>query len=206
MNANFKIEGFVKIIDVLTNEILLEKNNSIHFENFSVAIAESLISGPLNAADIPNSGFIYSMNFGNGGTTVTTSGIVTYNPPNVIGSTAQLYNQTYSKVINNQFAANIDTINNNLTYNHIPGKAYTDIVIKCRLDYNEPSGQLAFDNATDLVGGSNKNNFAFDELGLFSYNGQLLTHVIFSPIVKSLNRLVDIAYTLRISTLSSISA
>ena len=199
MNSNERlhIEGHIKIVDVTTGEILVDKDNGIHFENLSVAIVQSLISGPLQTA---SPGFIYTMNFGNGGTTVNASGIVTYNPPNIIGATAQLYNQTYSKVVNNQFAADIDTVSNNFTYSHIPGKAFTDIICVCRLDYGEPSGQLAFDNSNDI-----NNQFAFDELGLFSYSGQLLTHVIFSPVIKSLNRLIDIAYTIRISTLSSLS-
>lgn len=199
MNSNFRlqIEGFVKITNPITNELLYDGKNSCHFENLSVAIAQSLGAGPLEPT-CP--GFIYTMNFGNGGTTVNSSGIVTYNPPNTVGATAQLYNQTYSKVINNQFAADIDTTNNNITYNHVPGKAYTDIVVVCRLDYGEPTNQLPFDNSNDL-----NSTYAFDELGLFSYNGQLLTHVIFSPIIKSLNRLIDIAYTVRISTLSSLS-
>ena len=196
--AMFDIKGFVKITDAITNEVLFDGENSVHFENLSVAIAQSLAGGPLNPA---SPGFIYTMNFGNGGTTVNSAGIVTYNPPNVVGATAQLYNQTYSKVINEQFAADTNLTNNNITYAHITGKAYTDVVIVCRLDYGEPANQLPYDNSNYI-----KSSYAFDELGLFSYNGQLLTHCIYSPIIKSLNRLIDIAYTLRISTLSSLSA
>ena len=198
--SQLHIEGFVLIKDATTGEILVDTCNAVHFENLSVAIAESLISGPLSAANVTNNGFIYAMNFGNGGTTVASSGVVTYNPPNTVGATAQLYNQTYSKVINNSFAADLNTLNNNLTFSHIPGKAFTDIIVNCRLDYGEPIDQLAFDNSSDI-----NSTYAFDEMGLYSYNGQLLTHVIFSPIIKSLNRLVDIVYTLRISTLSSLS-
>jgi len=197
-DSKFEITGSVIITDGLTKEILVSKTNACHYENLSVAIVQSLISGPLDSA---HPGFIYSMNFGNGGTTVAANGGVTYNPPNVVGSAAQLYNQTYSKVVNNNFAVDSDTTNNNMTYSHITGKAFSDIIIKCRLDYNEPSDQLAFDNSNDI-----NSTYAFDELGLFSYSGQLLTHVIFSPVLKSLNRLIDIAYTLRISTLSSLSA
>jgi hypothetical protein len=195
-SINLNIEGYVKISNPLTGKILLDKHNSIHYENFSVAIAESLSAGPLE----PNCpGFIYTMNFGNGGTTVNESGIVTYNPPNIIGTAAQLYNQTYTKVINNQFAADVDSINNNITINHITGNAYSDIIVSCRLDYGEPSDQLYFDNANDI-----ESNYAFDELGLFGFDGKLLTHVIFSPILKSLNRLIDISYTVRISTINTI--
>ena len=193
-----KITGFVKITDPLTGEILFDGENACHYENLSVAIAQSLGSGPINAATGP--GFIYSMAFGNGGTTVSSTGIVTYNPPNVIGGSATLYNQTYSKVINNNFAADTDIVNNNITYNHIPGKAYSDVVITCQLNYNEPSGQTAFDNSNSI-----KSTYAFDEIGLLSYSGQLLTHVIFSPVQKSANRLIAISYVLRISTLSSLT-
>ena len=199
MNSDFRlhITGHVKITDAITKQILFDGDNAVHFENLSVAIAQSMGSGPLEST---SPGFIYTMNFGNGGTTVNSSGIVTYNPPNVVGATAQLYNQTYSKIINNQFSADLDPINNNITYNHIPGKAYTDIVVVCRLGYGEPTDQLPFDNSNYI-----NSEYAFDELGLFSYNGQLLTHVIYSPVIKSLNRLIDIAYTMRISTLSSLS-
>jgi hypothetical protein len=200
MNSDLKlhITGHVKITDAITKKILFEGDNAVHFENLSVAIAQSLGGGPLNAS---NPGFFYTMNFGNGGTTVNSSGIVTYNPPNIVGATAQLYNQTYSKVVNNQFSADPDPLNNNITYSHVPGKAYTDVIVVCRLDYGEPADQLPFDNSNYI-----NSKYAFDELGLFSYNGQLLTHVIYSPVIKSLNRLIDIAYTLRISTLSSLSA
>jgi hypothetical protein len=72
------------------------------------------------------------------------------------------------------------------------------------LDFGEPSGQAAFDNATSTEG-----NFVFDELGLKSFNpegpdtGLLLTHVIFHPVQKSLNRMIQVDYTIRIQSLST---
>jgi hypothetical protein len=141
------------------------------------------------------------MAFGNGGTTVSDTGVIIYNPPNVVGTSAALYNQVYSKVINNNFSADIDPTNNNLTYSHVPGKAYTDITVACVLDYGEPSGQTAFDNSTSLA-----TQYALDEMGLVTSSGQLLTHVVFSPTLKSANRRMSISYTVRISTLSSLSA
>jgi hypothetical protein len=197
-NSQLQIEGHVVITDTKTGEILRDLKNAIHFENLSLAIVQSLINGPLNKQN--NAGFIYAMNFGNGGTTVNSSGIITYNTPNTTGITAQLYNQTYSKIVNDSFSTNLDTTNNNFTYSHVTGKTFTDIICSCTLDYAEPSDQLAFDNSNDI-----NSTYAFDELGLFSYSGLLLTHVCFSPIIKSLNRSLTISYTIRISTLSSIS-
>ena len=71
------------------------------------------------------------------------------------------------------------------------------------LDYGEPSGQDAFDTATDT-----ESLYVFDELGLRSWNstgtGNLLTHVIFHPVQKSLNRLIQIDYTVRVQSLSGV--
>ena len=48
--------------------------------------------------------------------------------------------------------------------------------------------------------------FVFDELGLKSYDpngtGKLLTHVVFHPVQKSLNRLLQIDYTVRVQSLT----
>ena len=99
---------------------------------------------------------------------------------------------------------NTDPARNKMTIRHTVGQVYTDILVNCLLDYGEPSGQQAFDNSTDLEG-----NFVFDELGLKSWTGEvgegkLLTHVVFHPVQKSLNRLIQIDYTVRIQTLTNL--
>jgi hypothetical protein len=198
---NLQIEGYVKIIDPVTHTVLVNKKNSIHYENFSKALARSICAGPLNATDVESaSGFIKSMTFGNGGTDVSPTGVITYKTPNYIGSSATLYNSTYTKVVNQNFSNNVDPTKTNLTVNHLVGKAYTDILVTCLLNYAEPSGQQNFDNTTDF-----NDEYVFDELGLQSAGGELLTHVIFHPVQKSLNRLIQIEYTVRIQTLSNLT-
>ena len=206
-NMGIDIKGWVKISDPVTNTVLVDKSNAIHYENFSEALAKSIVAGPLNANDSESaSGFIKTISFGNGGTDVSPTGVITYRTPNYTGANADLYNPTYGsaannlKVINQNFSNNLDPINNNLSVNHLVGKAYTDIVISCLLNYGEPSGQQVFDNTTDF-----NDTYVFDELGLKSAGGKLLTHVIFHPVQKSLNRLIQIDYTVRIQTLTNLS-
>jgi len=196
-----KIEGFVKIHDPATGEVLVDKKNAIHYENISYAMAQTLS----DRTSAQGGGWIYSMAFGNGGSSVDPTGVITYLPPNTAGQNADLYNQTYAKVVDDNSAADLDPANNKLTVLHTSGKVYTDILVSCLLDYGEPPGQQAFDNSTNFNG-----EFVFDELGLKSWNGsadnlRLITHVIFHPVQKSLNRQIQIDYTLRIQTLTNVA-
>ena len=192
------IRGFLKIYDPVSGEVFMEKDNAIHYENMSIAMANSLTNN--------DTGWIYEMAFGNGGSAVDPTGVITYLPPNTTGQNASLYNQTYAKVVNQYSAADVDPTNNYLTVLHTSGNVYTDIVTTCLLDYGEPAGQQAFDNSTNFNG-----EYVFDELGLKVWNGSasnllLITHVIFHPVQKSLNRQIQIDYTLRIQTLTNLSA
>jgi hypothetical protein len=186
------------VYDPVSGEIFYDDHNAIHYENISVAMAQTLSDR--------NLGQIYSMAFGNGGSSVDPTGVITYLPPNTVGQNADLYNETYSKVVNDNSAADTDPDNNKMTVLHTAGNVYTDILVQCLLDYGEPAQQQAFDNSTNFNG-----EFVFDELGLKSWNGavdnlRLITHVIFHPVQKSLNRQIQIDYTLRIQTLSNINA
>ena len=89
--GNIMVTGHVLIRDHETEEILVSKQNAIHFENMSVAIAKSLA----NKSDGP----IFTMSFGNGGATVNGLGIITFLPPNVSGAAANLYNPTYFEIV-----------------------------------------------------------------------------------------------------------
>lgn len=192
------IEGFLTILDPETGEVFFDGPNSIHFENFSESLAFSMAH--------KNKGYIYQMSFGNGGSNVDPTGVITYLPPNQTGQSADLYNETYSKVVDENSASNTDPSRNSLTVVHTVGKVYTDILVKCLLDYGEPSGQQAFDNSTNVNG-----EFVFDELGLKTIgdtvnNLQLVTHVVFHPVQKSLNRQIQINYTIRIQSLTHIQS
>lgn len=193
-----RIEGFLKVYDPESKEVFVDKKNAIHYENISIAMANTLADN--------STGFIYAMAFGNGGSAVDPTGVITYLPPNTTGQNASLYNETYAKVVNQHSAADVDPVNNYLTVLHTSGNVYTDIVTTCLLDYGEPAGQQAFDNSTNFNG-----DYVFDELGLQCWNGSadnllLITHVIFHPVQKSLNRQIQIDYTLRIQTLTNLSA
>jgi len=192
--SQFHFEGHIKIFDPETGEVFQDKRNAIHFENMSVAMVQSLSN--------QGKGTLFEMAFGSGGTTVDPTGLITYLTPNTIGINSSLYNQTYSKVIDSRSNDNTDPTRNKMEIRHVSGATYSDIVISCLLDYGEPDDQEAFDNSQTLDG-----NFVFDELGLKSYDpagsGKLLTHVVFHPVQKSLNRLLQIDYTIRIQSLTS---
>jgi hypothetical protein len=194
--GGFHGEGHIKIFDPTTGEVFRDKRNAIHYENMSVAMVNSLGN--------QGQGWIYQMAFGNGGTTVDPTGLISYLTPNTVGVNTSLYNQTYQKVVDQNASENIDPVRNKMEIRHISGATYSDIIISCLLDYGEPDGQEAFDNSQDMSG-----SFVFDELGLKSYSpsgsGKLLTHVIFHPVQKSLNRLLQIDYTIRVQSLTGFS-
>lgn len=187
------IRGHIKIHDPESGEVLIDKPNAIHYENISEALAYSIADKAGN--------FIKDMRFGNGGTSVDPTGVINYLPTNTNSQNSTLYNQTFSKVVDNESVENLDPTNNKIEIRHIPGQVFTDILVTCLLDYGEPSGQAAFDNSQNLT-----ESYVFDELGLFSVAGKMLTHVVFHPVQKALNRKIQIDYTVRIQALTNLSA
>jgi hypothetical protein len=168
------LQGHIKIHNPETGEVIVDKRNAIHYENMSISLAESLGNA--------GTGWIYQMGFGNGGTSVDPTGIITYLTPNSTGTNASLYNETFTKVVDDRSVNNLDPARNKIETRHVSGTNYTDILVTCLLDYGEPNGQDAFDTADG--------------------NGRLLTHVIFHPVQKSLNRLIQIDYTVRVQSLT----
>ena len=173
------IEGHVVIQDADSGEVLAKRRNAIHFENMSIAIANLLanIAGPNGTHNV------LTMKYGNGGTLIDGTGIVTYKAPNTSAITSGLYNETYSQEVDS------------VAVNHTNGNMYSDVVITSTLDYATPVGQDAEDTTTDMNG-----DYVFDELSIYSGDSNMLTHVVFHPVQKSANRKIQVVYTLRIRT------
>ena len=188
--TNMNVSGHILIRDKETGEELVNKRNAIHYGNLGALIAAGLQN--------QSNKIIHFMAFGNGGSSVDSSGTVLYKAPNTSESTeptASLFNETFSKVVSST-SANNDTANNKIELSS--GTNYTDLKITCTLGLSEPSGQENFDTATNQ-----NSNYIFDELGLKGFatssdNAKLLTHVIFHPVQKSLNRVIEVVYTVRI--------
>lgn len=195
--GGISLQGHIKIYDPQTQEVFVNKRNAIHYENFSLALVNS----------VGNQGFgwVSKMAFGNGGSRVDPTGIITYLTPNSVGQNAALYNKTYEKSVDAASSSNLDPTRNYMEARHVVGATYSDLLVSCLLDFGEPSGQLAFDTSPNLDG-----QYVFDELGLVGYdatgNELLLTHVIFHPVQKSLNRMIQIDYTVRIQSISGVGA
>ncbi len=182
------VEGHITIWDPESGEVLAKRRNAVNFENMSVALANLLA----NETGSTGSHHISTMRFGNAGTTIDGLGAVTYKATNTSLSSGALYNQTFSKTVDEAGGA---SVLNNVEAVHTSTNLYSDVIVTCTLDYGEPAGQDATDTATNMDG-----TYVFDELALYSANDDLLTHVIFHPVQKSANRKIQVIYTLRLRT------
>ena len=179
------IEGHIKIWDPESGEVFVRRRNAVNYENMSVAIANLLA----NESGSTSTYEIATMRFGNGGTSIDGLGNVTYKATNTNTASGILYNQTFSQTVDDASA------DNSVEVTHTSPNTYSDVVTTCTIDYATPTGQDTLDTSTDMNG-----TYVFDELGLYTGNGDLLTHVIFHPVQKSANRKIQVVYTLRIRT------
>lgn len=184
------IQGFVKIIDNDTGEVLVDTSNDVLYGNLSAALAHSLIGNP--------DSFLAYMAFGNGGAYVGPTGSISYKPS--IGGatsliknpTANLYNTIYVKKLSNNATSTVDY--NQLSKAYIPvedfSNNYEDIIVDVTLGYTEPPvgittqsniTQLALDNSTFVgtpsttTGAFDPNTLVFNEIGLFAGSTNLFT-------------------------------
>lgn len=204
-NLQVSVEGIVKIWDPESQEVFVNQRNAINPEAMSLFIAKRLAN--------QSSSYISEMHFGNGGAIIDSTGNVTYK--DVYGNLesgvlAGLFNATYFKVVAEEDTANDDVDYNNVVISHTEGLKYTDVVVTCTLAAEQPSvgdignlyqvTQEDYDNAAGFDG-----EFVFSEIGLKARSesgdlnaGDLLTHIVFHPVQKSANRVIQIVYTLRI--------
>lgn len=189
--ANIKIQGFVKILDLCTGEVLRDVENAVNPETMSLVIANMLQGN--------NGQYLYELHLGDGGSIADDPGNITYKDVEenlTLGKVAELYNPLFFKVIDtNDDVNNTSPTRNNVIVNHLDGLPYTDIVITCTLEEEDP---ISTDpERPDGV-------LVFNELGLKSRgskgvnSGFLLSHVVFEPVTKTVNRVIQIEYTLRI--------
>jgi len=197
-SIKINIDGHVKIWDPNTQEIFVNKRNAINPETMPLIMATMLQGN--------NDSHIYEMHLGNAGLIIDETGNITYNDVTdnlATGTEAGLYNATYFKVVDaSDTTNNFDPTNNNVVVTHTSGLNYTDLVITCTLDENEPnssSENILITSPAELNG-----DYIFNELGLKSKGptgkntGYLLSHIVFDPVQKSANRVIQIIYTLRI--------
>ena len=206
-NLDVNIDGHVKIWNPESGEIFVDQHNAINAETMSMLIASALSS--------PTSSYIYEMHFGNGGVVVDETGLITYKDVATnleSGTLAGLFNPTYYKIIDKTetYINNPDpTLNKIDDPIHSPGLNYTDLKITCTLNKEEPTSDGIF-NLTNFTqeqmdtASSYNGQFIFNELGLKSKGlnggntGNLLSHIVFHPVQKSANRVIQVIYTLRI--------
>ena len=185
---NIGLEGHVRILGYENGETieLLNKRNAIHPEHASIVLASAL-------ANRSNDGSIYAMHFGTGGATIDSLGNITYASANTTGA-ADLHVPVYSEVVDDTNGA---PTGNQMAVKHITGNLFSDVEIRAVIGTMEPTGQTATSN----VNSSNLNstNFVFDEIGLKTNSGLLFSHIVFSPIEKAANRIIEVIYTIRVT-------
>jgi hypothetical protein len=179
------IQGFVKIKDNDTQEILVDTHNDVLYGNMSAALAHSLIGN--------DNSFLYYMAFGNGGAYIGPTGTISYKPS--LGGPGSLVKNPTANLYNTIF---VKKLSNDATYNASYGQAYIlsenlatnyeDIIVDVTLGYNEPATgavtsttiqQTALDSST-FVGTSSvtsgpfsPDTLVFNEIGLFSGSNNL---------------------------------
>lgn len=185
-SSKFQFTGHVCAMYTDTGEIVINKFNKIHPQNMARILARGL-------ANEPNSS-IFKIKFGNGGTFIDSNQRITFLQPNTVGTNAKLYNTTYEEQVDDTHQ---DTpISNSVVSSASPAPSLTSVVtVTVEIGPDEPAGQPISDgNVTDP-----ENRFMFDELGVFTSDDIMLTHLIFSPFQKTANRSLLVTYTITIA-------
>ena len=190
MNFKTKIKGHVLVKDKNTGEVLCDKFNAVHPQNMAKVLARGLANEPNQQ--------IFQIALGNGGTYIDSTQSIVYNSPNIVGISADLYNTTYTEVVDDGNSG--VGIGNSVISQAAPSPDISSLVIcTIQLSANEPAGQATTDGVTT----NPESLYTFDELGLKTIDGLLLSHIVFNPIEKNAQRELIISYTLTVSVTAS---
>lgn len=214
-SIQLKVTGHLNIKDKDTGEIIVDKDNAVHYGNISTQIALAMTGAPTS--------FINYLAFGDGAASINQAGIIIYRSPNIginKNSNATLYGtKLVAHLENNAEAVTLNT--GDVTVPGIDIINFEDIVIVIDLP---ATGTLVNTQPTLAEGAGVSEDFVFNEIGLFSGKEfepaldfsdltaanisvnaftsdetvRMLTHVIFHPVQKAANRTFTITYTLRI--------
>ena len=198
MNFKTKIKGHVLVKDKNTGEVLCDKFNAVHPQNMAKVLARGLANEPNQQ--------IFQIALGNGGTYIDSTQSIVYNSPNIVGISADLYNTTYTEVVDDGNSG--VGIGNSVISQAAPSPDISSLVIcTIQLSANEPAGQATTDGSTtdglQVNPSSEAGKYTFDELGLKTIDGLLLSHIVFNPIEKNAQRELIISYTLTVSVTAS---
>lgn len=196
-NFGVKMIGHLKATEVETGTVLANDWNAVHPENMARAFARAL-------ANEPNCG-IYRMALGNGGTTISAGGTITYNTPNdgqspdPSGWQSRLYNETYSEVIDQNSPnfgtgpgdvpaddARTDTSPFGPGVNSQEDGLISLVYVDVTLNASEPTGQ----DQTDGSDPSTDSEYYFDEFGIYT-TGLPPTNTVGQQTVNLLNKTVN---------------
>lgn len=200
-----KVLGHLKLQGKQTGESFVDKKNAIHPKNLARIFARALANEDYHS--------IFDIALGNGGSFIGSDGKIIFNAPNTIGTTAKLYNQTYSEIVDSKEAS---AGSGNSVISADAENNTSIVTITAIISADEPGDQYI----TDTQSGDQVTNpdgsttfgysYNFDELGVRAKNPNytvlpdepeflLLTHIVFSPIEKTANRELILTYTLQIS-------
>ena len=198
-------KGIVKISDPHTGEVFVHQENAIHFGNISYAITKAL-----EGDDI---GHIKWMVFGSGGTSIDSSGNISYRSPNTStlqDPSAEPYQATYWEDL---------TVTGNNIQTIAGTSNYSDLTSTVLIGFGEPdSASPEFEQSVTDTATTTNGQSVFDELALYTgtsmgtlgttgnpgtfdfepVNGRMLTHIVFHPVQKAANREIQIEYTIRV--------
>jgi len=204
-----QVVGTLKIYDKESGEVLVQKKNAIHPGNMAYVMASALAGQPTSVNSSGDAPHINWMQFGNGGSTSTTT--LSYKSPRV--------NATYDELAITASNASLyipmyEQLTTNVVY--FPGEdmGAGELVpnntakVKFSVDVDHTAYQAAVGGTIPTNDSLTDDDYTFDEIGLMAgvtnsgalvkENTLMMTHVTFHPVLLSANRTIVIDYTVTI--------